>query len=102
MKKIRPILGVSLIIQSITFLVLCLVNIEKKKALAKTFGVFSAVGGVAGVALLVIEFRNRKKSKKAEAELYDEFSDDFDDFDIEEDELLCTFEGVGEDEDDAE
>lgn len=100
MKKLRPILGVSLIVQSITFFVLCLVNLEKKKNLAKAFGFFSALGGIAGVSLLVVEYRNRKKAKLAEEDLYDEFYDEFDDFDefddynVSEDDLLCSFEGA--------
>ena len=95
MKKIRPILGISLLVQSITFLVLCLINLEKKKNLAKVFGVFSALGGISGVALLVYEYRSRKKAKLAEEDLYDEFYEDFDefdDFDVSEDDLLCSFE----------
>lgn len=97
MKKIRPILGVSLLVQSITFLVLCLVNLEKKKNLAKTFGIFSAIGGIGGVALLVMEYKSRKAAKEDDLDLYDEFYEDFDefdDFDDSDDELLCTFEGA--------
>lgn len=93
MKKIRLILGISLIVQSITFFVLCLVNLEKKKNLAKTFGAFSAAGGIAGVALLISEYKNRKKIRAAEDDLYDEFCEDFEDFDIDEDDLVCSFEG---------
>ncbi len=96
MKKIRLILGISLIVQSITFFILCLVNLEKKKGLAKSFGVFSALGGIAGVALLVSEYKNRKKLKVAEADLYDEFSDDFEEFDVSEDDLVCSFENAVE------
>ncbi|MBQ3230493.1 MAG: hypothetical protein IJO64_03165 [Clostridia bacterium] len=97
MKKLRPILGISLIVQSITFFVLFLINLEKKKNLAKTFAAFSALGGVAGTALLVAEFRERRKLKAAEEEdYYDEFLDDFDDLDISEDDILCSFEGASE------
>ena len=101
MKKFRLILGISLIIQAITFLVLSLTNIEKKKALAKTFGIFSAVGAVAGTALLYVEYKNRKMLRElADEDLFDEFGDEFDgfeDFDVDEvsdDELLCSFEGT--------
>ena len=95
MKKLRLILGISLIIQSLTFLILALTNLEKKKALAKTFGIFSAIGGVAGVTLLIAEYRSRKKLRElAEQDLYDEFSDDFEEFDVDDQDLLCTFEGA--------
>jgi len=93
MKKLRLIVGISLIIQSVTFLVLALTNLEKKKALAKTFGIFSAIGGVAGVALLVAEYKSRKRLKEmAEEDLYDEFGEDFENFEVDDDELLCNFE----------
>lgn len=96
MKKLRPIIGISLLVQSATFFVLCLLNLEKKKSLAKAFGFFGAVGGIAGVALLVSEFKKRKKLKAAEEaylDEYDEFISDFDEFDANEDDILCSFEG---------
>ena len=96
MKKLRPIIGISLLVQSATFFVLCLLNLEKKKNLAKAFGFFGAVGGIIGITLLVSEFKKRKKLKAAEEaylEEYDEFINDFEDFDADEDDILCTFEG---------
>ena len=96
MKKLRPIIGISLLVQSATFFVLCLLNLEKKKRLAKAFGFFGALGGIAGVTLLISEFRRRKKLKAAEdayLDEYDEFVSDFEDFDADEDDILCTFEG---------
>lgn len=102
MKKFRPILGISLLVQSITFLVLFLINLEKKKSLAKTFAVFSALGGAAGAALLVAELRDRKKlGVDEDDDYYDEFLDDFDDLEISEDDILCSFEGASEDEEQA-
>ncbi len=94
-KKIRPILAVSLFVQSITFLVLSLVNAEKKKNLAIVFGVFSAIGGIAGIALTVSEVKDRKRAKLAameEDEYFDEILDEFDDLHIGEDEITCSFE----------
>ena len=96
MKKLRPIIGISLLVQSATFFVLCLLNLEKKKNLAKAFGFFGAIGGIIGITLLVSEFKKRKKLKAAEEaylEEYDEFINDFEDFDADEDDILCTFEG---------
>ena len=99
MKKLRPIIGISLLVQSATFFVLCLLNLEKKRNLAKAFGFFGAVGGIAGVALLVSEFKKRKKRKAAEDADWDEYDEcisDFEDFDTNEDDILCTFEGKDE------
>ena len=97
MKKLKPILGISLLVQSITFFVLCLLNLEKKKNLAKAFGIFGAIGGIAGVALLISEYKNRKKLKEMEEDYFDEFdefAESFDDLDVDEDDILCTFEGT--------
>ncbi len=99
MKKLRPILGISLIVQSVTFFVLCLLNLEKKKNLAKAFGVFSALGGIAGAALLISEYKSRKKLKEMEDDYFDEFdefAESFEDFDADEDDILCSFEGISE------
>ena len=96
MKKIRPILGISLLVQSVTFFVLCLLNLEKKKSLAKCFGIFGALGGIAGTWLLVSEYKSRKALQEDEDyfEEFDEY-DEFDEFDdeITEDEINCAFEG---------
>ena len=99
MKKFRPILGISLIVQSITFFVLSLVNIERKKNLAKAFAIFGAIGGVAGSWILYEEYKERKNRKLLEEEIYDEFDEFFEDYDedeIEDDDILCTFEGTEE------
>ncbi len=96
MKKLKPILGISLLVQSVTFFVLFLVNAEKKKNLARVFAIFSAAGGIAGGALLVSEYRDRKRLKSADEDYFDEFDelfDDFDDDEISEDDILCSFEG---------
>ncbi len=93
MKKLRPILAVSLLVQSLTFFVLSLLNIEKKKNLAKAFAAIGAVGGAAGAYLLVTEFKARKCCDccSDDCDELDEF-DDFDDLDVCEDDILCSFE----------
>lgn len=98
MKKLRPILGISLLVQSVTFFVLSILNIEKKKNLAAAFGIFGAIGGAAGAALLYTEYKDRKNADALDEDFFDEFDefiDDFDEFDdgVGEDEILCTFEG---------
>lgn len=97
MKKWKPILGISLLVQSITFVVLCILNVEKKKNLATVFGIFGALGGATGAVLLYSEYKDRKALAEFDEELFDEFDEFIDDYDeledgIDEDEILCTFE----------
>lgn len=97
MKKFRPILGISLCIQSLTFFILALINIEKKKALAATFAVLGAAGGAVGGVLLYNEIKERKSEDDFDPDDYlESFDDDFDDLDICEDDILCSFEDDGE------
>ena len=91
MKKIRPILGISLLIQSLTFFILSLINIEKKKALAATFAVLGAAGGAAGGILLYKEYKCRNCDNDFDDFDIDDYDDDFDDLDICEDDILCSF-----------
>lgn len=95
MKNLKPILGISLLVQSLTFFVLALVNVERKKNLAKAFAVLSAVSGVAGGGLIYAEYNKRKKLIAEEDDFldeFDEFLEDYDDIDVCEDEILCSFE----------
>lgn len=92
LKKIRPILAISLCIQSLTFFILALINLEKKKALAATFAAIGAAGGAAGGILLYQEVKARKEEEDFDpADYLGDFDDDFDDFDITEDDILCSF-----------
>ena len=96
MKKFRPILGISLCIQSLTFFILALINVEKKKALAATFAVLGAAGGAVGGVLLYNEIKERKAEPDFDPDDYlESFDDDFDDLDICEDDILCSFEDEG-------
>ena len=95
MKKFRPIIGISLLVQAVTFFILCLVNVEKRKNLARAFGVFGAIGGAAGAYLLVTDYQERKKAQLEDEEFFDEFDElygDFDDFEVAEDDIACAFE----------
>lgn len=99
MKKFRPILGISLLVQSVTFFILCIINAEKKKGLAAIFGLFGTIGGATGAALLYTEYKERKFMLDEDEDFFDEFDEFIDDFedidgdDVTEDEILCTFEG---------
>ena len=80
MKKFRPILGISLCIQSLTFFILALINIEKKKTLAATFAALGAAGGAVGGVLLYNEIKERKADGEFDPDDYlESFDDDFDD-----------------------
>lgn len=100
MKKFRPILGISLLVQSITFFILYLLNVEKKKNLARAFAAFAAIGGISGAVLLYAEYKERKMLQDFDAEEYyddfDEFLDDLDDIDVSEDDIACSFENTEE------
>ncbi|MBR1990490.1 MAG: SIS domain-containing protein, partial [Firmicutes bacterium] len=56
--------------------ILCLVNVEKRKNLARAFGVFGAIGGAAGAYLLVTDYQERKKAQLEDEEFFDEFVKD--------------------------
>ena len=97
MKGIKPILGITLLAQSVTFFVLFLVNAEKKKNLSRAFAAISAIGAIAGGTLLVLDYQERKKLKEAEEDMFDEFDEfleDYDDVDVCEDDILCSFENT--------
>lgn len=88
MKKTKMIIGISLIVQSITFFILFLIYWNKKRSLAKTFAAFSAAGGVVGAICLVSELKKKNCCNKVDEEDIDE---DFADLDVCEDEILCSF-----------
>ena len=94
MKRLKPILGISCLVQSITFFILCLINVEKKKNSAVAYGIFSAIGGIAGAALLISDYKDQKAFDEEfyDDEYYDEFIDEFDEDDlVEEHEIDCSF-----------
>jgi hypothetical protein len=87
MKKTKMIVGISLMVQSITFFILFLIYWNKKKNLAKTFAAFSAAGGVVGAYCLISEMKRCRCCKVDE----DDIDEDFADLDVCEDDILCSF-----------
>lgn len=88
MKKTKMIIGITLMVQSITFFILFLIYWGKKKNLAKTFAAFAAAGGVVGAYCLISELKGRKCCTAFDDEGIDE---DFADLDVCEDDILCSF-----------
>ena len=64
LKRTRFFIGISLIVQSITFLVTFAVLAVKKKSLWKTFLAVGAAGGIAGVWLTVSALKQDKKFRR--------------------------------------
>ncbi|HOJ47448.1 MAG TPA: hypothetical protein PLD48_01080 [Bacillota bacterium] len=87
MKKTKMIIGISLLVQSLTFFILFLIYWNKKRSLAKTFAAFSAAGGVVGAICLISEMKNKKCCSVEE----DEIDEDFADLDVCEDDIVCSF-----------
>ena len=93
MKNTKLVLGISLMIQSVAFLVVAMLLWGKKKSLAKAFAAVSAAGGVAGAFCLVAagkEYKNGGSDGfdgccECDGEYFD--GDDFDD-----DDIICNFE----------
>lgn len=92
MKKAKMIIGITLMVQSITFFILFLIYWGKKKNLAKTFAAFAAAGGVVGAFCLVSELKGRKCCCDSDD---DEIDEDFADLDVCEDDILCSFDEGG-------
>ena len=61
MKNTKLFVGISLMVQSVAFLVLALIFWGKKKSLAKAFAAVSAAGGVASAFCLVAAGKERAK-----------------------------------------
>lgn len=93
MKKTKMIIGISLVVQSLTFFILFLIYWKKRRSLAKTFAAFAAAGGVVGAYCLVSELRLKNCCELDEEDI----DEDFADLDVCEDDIICSFD---EDEDD--
>ena len=89
-KNLKLILGVSLLVQAASFVILFLVLYSKKKNLALTLLAMGSVGGAAGAYLVLKEAKLQMQAKEQAA--LDTFSFDDDDdalFDEEEDDSCC-------------
>ena len=69
LKKYKLTIGLSLLVQSASFVVLFFMLYKKKKSLAETFLAMSAIGGAAGAYLVL-------KAAKEEAEAYEQAAKD--------------------------
>lgn len=95
MKNKKQVFGIAFVAQAVTCIVLSIVLWNKNKVLARTFAVVSALGGIAGTYFLLSD-RIQKKLASCFSDA-DEAEDDFENFDVSEDDILCTFEGEGDD-----
>ena len=89
-KNLKLILGVSLLVQAASFVILFFVLYSKKKNLALTLLAMGSVGGAAGAYLVLKEAKLQMQAKEQAA--LDTFSFDDDDdalFDEEEDDSCC-------------
>lgn len=82
-KKSKFYIGLALIAQSATFVMLFFVLWKKKKSLAKTFLAIAAAGGMTGAYLV---YKNSKEIKREQRILaaMDAFCEDGDDFEFDE------------------
>ena len=81
-KKYKFTIGITLLVQSVSFIVLFFLLYKKKKSLANTFLALSAVGGIAGAYLVLKEAKAEVEACERAAQDALEF-DEFDDFDDE-------------------
>ena len=92
MKNLKKIMGISFMVQSLSFGVLFFMLARKKKSYSKAFAAMSILGALAGSACFLFSFKDLKKKKRLLA-LEDccDADDDFDEEDFDDD-LSCSFE----------
>lgn len=90
-KNVKSIIGICLLVQSVSFLILFFMFWKKKKSLSSAFAALSAIGGISGAYLLLSEIK-AKKASNADDSFFDFDDDDFslDNFDA--DDIECSFE----------
>ena len=84
-KKYKFTIGITLLVQSVSFIVLFFLLYKKKKSLANTFLALSAVGGIAGAYLVLKEAKAEVEACERAAQdalEYDDFDDLDDEFDF--------------------
>lgn len=98
-KNVKSIVGICLLVQSVSFLILFVIFWKKKKSFAGAFAALGAVGGISGAYLLLSEIKSKKDSDSDEP-CFDYDDDDFnlDAFDT--DDIECSFESTLQDAED--
>lgn len=91
-KNVKSIIGICLLVQSVSFLILFFMFWKKKKSLSSAFAALSAIGGISGAYLLLSEIKAKKASDADDDSIFDFDDDDFslDNFDT--DDIECSFE----------
>ena len=85
--KIKLILGVALVVQAITFVVLFFVMYSKKRSVGRTFVALATAGGISGAWLLISHMKDEGKLRRSLAmDACCEFPDaDFADYMVDDD-----------------
>ena len=100
-KNVKSIVGICLLVQSVSFLILFFMFWKKKKSLSSAFAALSAIGGISGAYLLLSEIKAKKASNADGDDSVFDFDDDsvfdFDDDDFsldnfDTDDIECSFE----------
>lgn len=83
-KKYKFTIGITLLVQSVSFIVLFFLLYKKKKSLANTFLALSAVGGIAGAYLVLKEAKAEVEACELAARDAYEYDDcdEYDEFDF--------------------
>ncbi len=90
MKKAKVIAGICLMGQSLVFFALFIAYWNRSRSLAKTLGVFSAIGGIGGALLVLSELREKKLSDAMNRD-FDSIDEVFDEDFANADDVNCSF-----------
>ena len=96
MKRTKFYVGISLVIQCISFGLVSAILWDKKKSVARALAISAGVGGLAGAACLISDAYDRKRLKECDCIYDDDYDDDFfeddDDITYDDDDINCSFE----------